>query len=133
MYVGNVRDNYAGALPGVFYNDHGTEVDPQLAKEAGYDVPALLKERKKRERIRVATEVIEAEYRPEEAVSETVKEKNGFKVVHVGLDRHNIVDPDGNVLNKKHLTKGDALRTLEIVAASEQQPEAEAAPAPAAA
>ena len=121
-YIGLARDGFRDGKPGHWYNDHGDEVGPQLAKEAGYDTAAGLRERKKRERIATATAAIEQEYRPEEAVNETVAEKNGYKAVHIGLDRHNIVDPDGNVLNKKALTKGEALRTLEAVASAEPEP-----------
>ena len=98
--------------PGVWYNEHGSEVTPALAKIAGFDTIILLKERTKRERMAQAAAAVAKEFEGEEPSDEVVKEKNGFKLVHIGLDRHNIVDPDGNVLNKNHLTRAEGVKVL---------------------
>lgn len=99
--------------PGVWYNEHGSEVTSVLAKSAGYDTVILLKERTKRERMAQAAQAVAAQFEGEEpATEEVVKEKNGFKLVHIGLDRHNIVDPDGNILNKNHLTRAEGVKVL---------------------
>lgn len=104
-------------MPGHFYNEHGDEVAPQLAAEAGFDVEKLTKERKKRERIAQAQAMIEAEFSDAPTKREVVKEENGYKVVHVGNDRHNVEDPEGNVLNPKaYLDKASALKVLKAMA-----------------
>lgn len=98
--------------PGIWYNEHGTEVTPLLAKSAGFDTTSLLKERTKRERMAAAAEAVAKQFEGEEHTDEVVKEKNGFKLVHIGLDRHNIVDPDGNILNKNHLTRAEGVKVF---------------------
>lgn len=102
-------------LPGVFFNEHEKEVGIELARNAGYNVDPLIKERKKRERIRVATDTIEAEYR-EHSVNELVAERGGYKVVHIGMDRHNILDEDGLLVNSgRPLTHQEAMKTLDAL------------------
>lgn len=86
--------------PGHYLNAFGNPVPEQLAKEAGFDVEKHAKERKRRERMQEAKDAIDAELaeiNEENAV--VVKEKGGFKVVDIGLGRHNVLDPDGNRLN----------------------------------
>lgn len=86
--------------PGVFLNAFGTEVDEKLAKEAGYDVDRLSREKVKRERIAAAAQMIEQELAlaDKEGQKEVVVERAGFKVIDIGLGRHFVEDPDGNRL-----------------------------------
>lgn len=99
--------------PGVFLNAFGREVTPDLAAAAGFDTDHLLKEKAKRERMALAMAAIEEEF---EGEAKQVKAKGEFKVVHVGFGRHNLLDPDGNKLNPRPLTKEEALKLLEQVA-----------------
>jgi hypothetical protein len=86
--------------PGVFLNAHGTEVTPLLAQQAGYDTDKLVKERKKRERMAEAMAKIEREMDGQDEVeSKIVEERDGYKIMDIGLGRHNLVDPDGDNLN----------------------------------
>ena len=94
--------------PGVFLNAHGTEVDPELAKSAGFNTEALLKDKLKRERMAVAMSTIEEEFSSGPAMRETVREADGFKLIAVGLGRHKVLDPDGEELHDKPLTLEEA-------------------------
>lgn len=91
--------------PGVFLNAFGTEIDPSIAKEAGYDVDRLLREKVKRERMAQAAKLIEQELALEEkeGVREVVAERQGFKVIDLGLGRHYVEDPEGNQLTAQPL------------------------------
>lgn len=96
--------------PGVFYNAHGTEVDPDLAQEAGFDTERLLKEKSRRDRIADATAQIDAEFSLSDE-REVVGEVNGYRIVKVGARGHQLVDEDDNVLTPgKFLAEADAQR-----------------------
>ena len=115
--------------PGVFRSVHGSEVDPQLAAEAGFDTERLLREKLKRERLAAAGKAIETEF-DGAAVAEVIAEKHGFKVVHIGLGKHNVLDPEDVKLNvARPLTKEEAKALLAKVAqpAPKQVPTQEAA------
>lgn len=107
------------AQPGYFYNDFGGEVSPELARAAGYDVDPLVAMRKKMARIAVATQAIEEEFNAPSETVKIVKEVNGFKVVDVGNDRFNLLDPEGNRLNKQFMTREVAVKTLDSVTKAE--------------
>ena len=94
--------------PGVFLNAHGTEVDPELAKSAGFNTEALLKDKLKRERMAVAMSTIEAEFSSGPAMRETVRTQDGFQLIAVGLGRHKVLDPDGEELHAQPLTLEEA-------------------------
>ena len=94
--------------PGVFLNAHGTEVDPDMARSAGFDTETLLKDKLKRERMAVAMSTIEAEFSSGPAMRETVREADGFKLIAVGLGRHKVLDPDGEELHSQPLTLEEA-------------------------
>lgn len=98
--------------PGVFYNEHGHEVSSEIAKSAGFDTPVLLKERRKRELMAQAADAAAKQFDEGPKASEVVKEKSGFQVLHIGMGNHNVLDPDGNVLNKTFLTREAAIGVL---------------------
>lgn len=98
--------------PGVYLSAHGTPVAEELARAAGYDVAKFAKERKLKERLKQAHASIQKELEMESAKSDNrivVKEKSGFKVVDIGIGRHIVQDPEGNVLHVGHLTGEQAL------------------------
>lgn len=105
--VRHTRDGIAilmkHTLPGVFFDEHGNEVGPAIAKQAGFDTKALGLERKKREAIAKVTAEMEAEYARTATVWAVCAEKNGYKLVSIGLGRFNIYGPgdDKNPLNTK--------------------------------
>lgn len=86
--------------PGIYRNAYGTEVSADLAKEAGYDVERLGKERARFERRAAALDAIDKELEHEDAraMKEVVAEKGGFKIIAIGLGRHQLEDPDGQTL-----------------------------------
>lgn len=103
--------------PGVFLTAHGKDVSEQIAAEAGYDVAKLMKERIRRERIDQATKLISKELEDEkDLVENVVEEREGWKLVSTGLGRHNVVDPDGNILNRSPLVLDSAKRLFDGMA-----------------
>lgn len=107
--------------PGVFRTAHGNIIAVKFAKEAGFDIASLEKERVKKERVAQAMSAIEAEFSSHGAVREVLKEKDGLRVVHIGAGRHNVEDPDGGVLNQVHLSKEVALKLLDSLAPSAEE------------
>ncbi len=81
--------------PGVYLNAFGAEVSGDLARQAGFDVEKLGRERTKRERMATAFAAIEAEIEGRSEKEATLVERNGFKLIDIGLGRTVIKDPDG--------------------------------------
>lgn len=91
--------------PGVYLNVFENPVHESLAKEAGFDVEKYARARIRQERMAQAKNAIEAELAgvdPDEV--KEVKSIGGFKIMDIGLGRHNVLDPDGNTLNSIPLT-----------------------------
>lgn len=94
--------------PGVYLNTFGKVVHDDLAKEAGYDTGKQAKAKLRKERMAEALARIEAELADgdgEAGDRKVVNERDGFKVVDIGLGRFIIEDPDGGNLTKQPLTK----------------------------
>ena len=103
--------------PGRYLNAHGTEVSESLAKAAGYDVTTLAKKRLMKQKMAAAMKAIQAEVEladhdqgPEKQVK---AEKDGFKVVDLGVGRFQVEDPDGGVLNSVPLPEPQAMILLQ--------------------
>jgi hypothetical protein len=110
MYVGQPPD-FRGAEPGVYRSAHGTEVDVELARRAGFPVEEHLKQRRINEALHAAHQKVMQEM-ADESKKEVIREYGGFKLVDLGYSRYQVVSPDGIVLNQKgHLDK----RTAEIL------------------
>lgn len=111
--------------PGVYLNGHGKPVAEAMAKEAGYPTEEYAKRRQRQERLAAAKEKIEQEFALEVGIHKVVREKLGFKLVDIGLERFNVEDPEGVVLHKSPLNKAVAEKLLDhlTVAPSPQQPE----------
>lgn len=99
--------------PGVYLNSHGTEVSEALAQQAGYPTEDLGRQRVMKERMAQATEAIAREMGIAPKEKKVVKEKGGFKVIDIGIGRHQIEDPDGAVLTPQPLPLEQATRLLE--------------------
>ena len=93
--------------PGVFLNAYGAVVADSLAAEAGFDVERLSHDKRRRETMDAAMREIEEQY-GSEAVREVKAERNGYKLIHVGLNRYNIEAPDESRLNPRPLTDVEA-------------------------
>lgn len=99
--------------PGKFLNAYSATVSDSIAKEAGYDVEKLSKDRVKKERKENAIALIDAELADDKDVKEeVVMEKNGFKIITTGLGRHHLVDPEGNRLTPNPLPRESAEKLL---------------------
>jgi hypothetical protein len=95
--------------PGEYLTAHETAVPDVIAKEAGFPTEKLGKEKRKRELQAEAITEIEQRFGDTgDAVDELVAEAGGFKLIHIGMERHNVTDPDGNVLNPRPLTGPEA-------------------------
>lgn len=84
--------------PGVFLNDFGAEVPPEMAAAADFDVERLLKERQKRDRLAEAQAEIEHELSlPVEGGKEKVIEaRGGYEILDRAMGRAIIRDNEGN-------------------------------------
>lgn len=91
--------------PGVYLTAHGTEVSAELASAAGFRVDEHLKLKAKNDAMTAAERAINAQYAALEAKYETVKERKGYKLVDIGADRFCVMDPDGNNLTPKYMSK----------------------------
>lgn len=111
-------------VPGDYVTAHGNPVTEEFAQQAGFPVEQLRREKVKRERMAQARDAIEKELELQEAIREVVEEKNGFKVVAIGLGRHMVEDPDGNVLTKEPLAKEQASLLLKALSAEAGKPKA---------
>lgn len=106
--------------PGKFLNAHSAPVSDELAKEAGFDVDKLSKERIKKERKQQAMQLIDAELSSDNDVrEEVVEERNEYKIVATGAGRHHVVDPEQNRLSSFPLSLEDAKKLLNGMAGTE--------------
>lgn len=115
-------------MPGVYYNSFETEVAESLAEAAGFDVAKYAKARKKRELMAIAMKGIEHQLEMQEEnppEKEVVEERGGFAIVHIGMDRHIIEDPDGGKLVDKPLTLAEAEAALNQLVPIDGDPEEE--------
>jgi len=103
--------------PGQFMTAHGTTVPDQIAREAGYDVDKLSKDRLRMERKAQASALIDQELNDDAStVEQVVKEIGGFSMVSIGLGRFNVKDPDGNKLNANPMAEASAEKLMNAMA-----------------
>lgn len=84
--------------PGVFLDAFGREVPESIAREAGFNTERLSKERLKRERMKAAFDQISAEIDTSDRIEEVIAERGDYKIVSIGLGRHQVRDSEGNTL-----------------------------------
>jgi hypothetical protein len=110
--------------PGIYMTAHGGKVSDQFAAEAGFDVDLLAKERKRIDLKRKANEAIDQELNDQNNLSEeVVEERNGFKLVSIGLGRHHIKDPEGNRLTSSPLPQEAAEKVFNSLAGEKEKDE----------
>jgi len=110
--------------PGKFLTAHGATVYDKIAREAGYDVDKLAKDRMKKERKSQAMAMIDEELADDKDIKEeVVAERNGFKVITTGIGRHHVLDPDGNRLTSFPLAREAADKLLAGMAGEEKKTE----------
>lgn len=91
--------------PGKYLNAFGTGVEEKLAAEAGFDIEKYGKLRIKGERMATAMKAIEEELEMVDKVETVVQEQDGFKLIDIGLGRHVLKDPEGNILTTTMLSE----------------------------
>lgn len=80
--------------PGVYFARNGHEVPEAIAREAGFDIEKLGKERVKRQRLRDAYDAIERDSDAGVSTHSVVDEKGGFRLVDIGQERYIITSAD---------------------------------------
>ena len=92
--------------PGVYLTAHGSEVEKTLAEAAGFEVDTYDKQHKIKLAMAEAQSEVLAKF--SEATSKVLAERNGFKVLDIGMGRCNVLSPDGDLLNKTPISKEQA-------------------------
>lgn len=106
--------------PGKYLDAHGNTVPDSLALEAGYKVEQLSKDRLRMERKAQASAIIDKELADDaNTKEECVDIVNGFRLVSIGMGRHNVRDPDGNILNAHPMPKESAVTLFKAMAGEE--------------
>jgi len=113
--------------PGVYLSAHGTEVDVELARRAGFPIDEQMKKRHIKLALKNAQDKVLAELaEADKSEKVVVKEKAGFKVVDIGYDRYRVHDPDGDLLTPSPLSLRESVILLDqLVPGSEDEPEAD--------
>lgn len=103
--------------PGEYLTAHAVPVPDDIAQAAGYDVARLAKERLRNQRKAQASAIIDRELADDANTNEEcVDVRNGFHLVSIGMGRHNVKDPDGNILNAHPLPKEGAQKLFNAMA-----------------
>jgi hypothetical protein len=108
--------------PGVYLNAYGKPVTEALAARAGFDVEKLGKARRRREMIAQAAQIIDDELDSDSVTAKVAKERDGFRLVNIGLGRHVIEDPDGQRLTPTPVTKEQAERLFDELVPKPAEP-----------
>lgn len=99
--------------PGVYLTLHGTEVDVELARRAGFPVEEQLKKRRVQQALVAAQDRVLAELQvADQSVKVVVKEADGFKIIDIGYDRYQVLSPDDDVLTPSPLNLRSAVILL---------------------
>lgn len=99
--------------PGVYLTLHGTEVDVELARRAGFPVEEQLKKRRVQQALAAAQDRVLAELQvADQSVKVVVQEADGFKIIDIGYDRYQVLSPDDDVLTPAPLNLRSAVILL---------------------
>ncbi|RJG45868.1 hypothetical protein [Mesorhizobium sp. DCY119] len=105
-------------LAGEWYNQKGDPVSVDLARAAGFDVDAQLRERDRKERLAKATASVNAEFAT--AVRTEIASKGGYTLSDVGMGRAELTDSDGVVLNPRPMSIQEGQRLLDLMSGDAQ-------------
>ncbi len=111
--------------PGVYFDENGHEVGEDFARQAGFDVDTLNKQKERDAKMAAAIASVEAEYEGEK--HQVVFEAGGFKVRHEEQGKHSVLDAEGLVMSRDH-SRGDAVNIVRQLAAQDPEPEEETSP-----
>lgn len=109
--------------PGVYFDVHGKEVAPALAKKAGYDTTKLGKLRAKALALEEYNERLKAELAIElEGDEEVLAEAGDWKIVALPNDRAKVVDKEtGEAVTAVPMSRKDAKQLLsDLVSVNEE-------------
>lgn len=98
--------------PGVFLDIRGRPVSEDMARNAGFDVDRLLREKSRNEKLREAKAAIDESFGLTSEENDALVEADGRYVKHIGGGRYGIFDQDGNRLVERAMTKDEANRLL---------------------
>lgn len=101
--------------PGVYLSWHGTKVSEVMAKEAGFPVEILGREKLRRERLDAAGLMIDKELGQAPGMETVVAEKDGFRIVDIGQGRFVVKDPEGFAMHKAWLGREMADKLLQYL------------------
>jgi hypothetical protein len=100
--------------PGVYFSAHGDVVADDLARTSGFDVDKQSREQSIKQAMKKAQEEVLAKFG--ENKSKVVAQRDGFKVVDLGLGRHNVMGPGGDLLTKSPVPLEQATILLDHLA-----------------
>lgn len=110
--------------PGYYYDPHGNELPAQIAKEAGFDVEELGRERQIMEAKAKAAAEIEAEMRVALNSKTEIDAGNGFKLFKLGKSElYTIEDAQGRNVTPSALPKADAETLFKHLKGADAEPE----------
>ncbi|BCH25774.1 hypothetical protein [Mesorhizobium sp. L-8-3] len=100
--------------PGNYYSRNGTKVSAEVARQAGFDVEADMREKQRAERLAQAQKDINAELgRVQGAV---IEQRGGWQIIDLGYGRADIKDASGKKMNSRPLSVPEAQRYLDALA-----------------
>ena len=105
--------------PGVYHDANGEELDEKFAKQAGFPVEMLGKERERKAKIAEKIAEIDAAYGVD--AGKVGHEKGGFKVVSLGNEQFQVVSPEGNVMTDVAITQKQAEKIVDAAAKDEKE------------
>lgn len=100
--------------PGTYYDAHGNEVPDQVAKAAGFDVPKY----KRTHDLFTQRKLVEAKIAEQmgAVLHEVMKERAGFKLVHIGNDVYHVENPNGDRVTPVAVPEVVAIALMEELA-----------------
>lgn len=97
--------------PGIYYNHGGHVISEKIAAAAGFPVDELRHMKEMRDKQSDALNAIEREFLGQPVTE--IANVEGWKIMHLGVGRHSVLDPDGNSMNTRDMTQEEALILLE--------------------
>lgn len=112
--------------PGVYLSAHGTEVPIALAEAAGFPVAEHMKKRRLKEALEAARNEVLAKMQEADGREKVVtRDKEGFKIVDIGMDRYVVYSPDDDRLTPEPLSLMHANILLDQLVPDQEEEDAE--------
>lgn len=91
--------------PGEYLSERGDKIDPELAKQAGFDTDRDNRDRVKKQRLAAYKEQLEQDLATEEENLARALSSDKYDVRHVGGGQYAVFDADGEKVTKVALSK----------------------------